>query len=165
MHDSLGTCYIIAICHISQGYNGLKPGWTRISFPYYMSKEEFAFILAALELIAMYGHRFLPLYQFDWVTGDWTFRKHAFKYHLMKEELALSSHDLLVENDIDAKKEKPWNSEAGRASDESHKTMSAAQIFENYLETARSIALSLPKLPIPSSVPEDIDHSLILFRI
>nr|XP_029118404.1 uncharacterized protein LOC105038686 [Elaeis guineensis] len=150
---------------ILKGYNGLKPGWTRISFPYYMSKEEVDFIIASLEFIAMCGHRFLPLYQFDWVTGDWTSRKHVFKYHLVKEELALASSDLLVENGIDAKEEKPWSSEAGRASDESPKTLSAAQRFECYLEIARSIAFSLPEHPHSSSIPEDIDPNLILFRI
>ena len=51
----------------SQGYSGLKPGWTRLSFAYYLSKEEFNFILAAIEFIALYGHRFLPLYKFDWI--------------------------------------------------------------------------------------------------
>ncbi|KAG1369979.1 putative cysteine desulfurase [Cocos nucifera] len=148
---------------ILKGYSGLKPGWTRISFPYYMSKEEFAFILAALDFIAMYGHRFLPLYQFDWVTGDWTFRKRVFKYHLMKEELALASLDFLVENGIGAKEGKAGNLEAG--GNESSKTTSVAQRFESYLESARSVALSLPENPHPSSVPEDIDPSLILFRI
>nr|AEG74552.1 hypothetical protein [Phoenix dactylifera] len=150
---------------ILKGYSGLKPGWTRISFPYYMSKEEFAFILASVEFVTAHGHRFLPLYQFDWVTGDWTFRKHVLKYHLMKEELVLASHDLLVENGIGAKEEEAWNLEAGRASDESSKTTSAAQRFESYLESARSIALSLPEQPHSSSIPEDIDPNLILFRI
>ncbi|XP_008786577.2 probable cysteine desulfurase [Phoenix dactylifera] len=150
---------------ILKGYSGLKPGWTRISLPYYMSKEEFAFVLASLEFIAMYGHRFLPLYQFDWVTGDWTFRKRVFKYHLMKEELALASRDLLVENGIAAKEDKAGNLEAARASTESFKSISVAQNYESYLESARSIALSLPEHPHPSTVPEDIDPKLILFRI
>ncbi|KAF8658082.1 hypothetical protein HU200_059547 [Digitaria exilis] len=51
--------------------------------------EEFKFILAAIEFIASYGHRFLSLYKFDWITGDWTFRKQAIKYRIMMEELAL----------------------------------------------------------------------------
>ncbi|KAK4780426.1 hypothetical protein SAY87_016532 [Trapa incisa] len=43
---------------IEKGYSGMKPGWTRISFPYYMSHEEFEFILAALEFVATYGQRY-----------------------------------------------------------------------------------------------------------
>ncbi|GJM87823.1 hypothetical protein PR202_ga03817 [Eleusine coracana subsp. coracana] len=45
------------------GFNGLKPGWTRLSFAYYLSKDELKFILAAIEFIAEYGHRFLPLFK------------------------------------------------------------------------------------------------------
>ncbi|KAF3793201.1 hypothetical protein EJ110_NYTH10136 [Nymphaea thermarum] len=62
---------------IRKGYNGLKPGWTRISFSYFISHEEFEFMLAAIEFIAIYGQRFLPLYRFNWKTGDWTFGKSA----------------------------------------------------------------------------------------
>ncbi|KAF8658081.1 hypothetical protein HU200_059546 [Digitaria exilis] len=54
-------------------------------------EEEFKFILAAIEFIASYGHRFLSLYKFNWITGDWTFRKQAIKYQIMKEELDLTS--------------------------------------------------------------------------
>ncbi|KAJ6682780.1 hypothetical protein OIU74_020925 [Salix koriyanagi] len=41
--------------------------------------EEFEFILAAIEFIAIYGQRFLPLYHFNWKTGGWTFKKREFK--------------------------------------------------------------------------------------
>ncbi|KAK0603412.1 hypothetical protein LWI29_004715 [Acer saccharum] len=58
---------------IQKGYVGVKPGWTRISFPYYMSNEEFDFIVAAVELIAIYGQRFLSLYHFNLKTGHWSY--------------------------------------------------------------------------------------------
>ncbi|KAK0605026.1 hypothetical protein LWI29_021954 [Acer saccharum] len=58
---------------IQKGYVGEKPGWTRISFPYYMSNEEFDFIVAAVELIAIYGQRFLPFYHFNLKTGHWSY--------------------------------------------------------------------------------------------
>ncbi|GAB4848746.1 hypothetical protein Ancab_003473 [Ancistrocladus abbreviatus] len=61
------------------GYVGVKPRWVRISFPYYMSKEEVNFVLEAVELIADYGQRFLPFYHFDWKTGSWSFKKKAFR--------------------------------------------------------------------------------------
>ncbi|GJM87797.1 hypothetical protein PR202_ga03790 [Eleusine coracana subsp. coracana] len=86
---------------ILEGYSGLKPGWTRLSFSYYLSKEEFKFILAAIEFIASYGHRFVPLYKFDWITGNWTFKKEALKYLVMKEELALATGlNALTENEM-----------------------------------------------------------------
>lgn len=43
----------------------MKPGWTRVSFPYYLSEEEFEYIIAALEFVASFGQRFLPLYHFN----------------------------------------------------------------------------------------------------
>lgn len=70
---------------IEKGYAGVKPGWTRLSFPYYMFNEEFEFILTAIEFLAIYGHRFLPLYHFNWKTGSWTFKKREFKDLVVEE--------------------------------------------------------------------------------
>ncbi|GJN13604.1 hypothetical protein PR202_gb00325 [Eleusine coracana subsp. coracana] len=143
-------------CAILQGYSGLKPGWTRLSFSYYLSKEEFKFILSAIEFIASYGHRFLPLYKFDWITGNWTFKKEAIKYLLMKEELALgTSLDTLTKNVMfkdEAKIEK--------------KPTAIQNKFESYLESAKIIALSLPDIKQPTvSVPKELDPDLVLFYI
>ncbi|GJM87795.1 hypothetical protein PR202_ga03788 [Eleusine coracana subsp. coracana] len=139
---------------ILQGYSGLKPGWTRLSFSYYLSKEEFKFILSAIEFIASYGHRFLPLYKFDWITGNWTFKKEAIKYLLMKEELALgTSLDTSLKMfclRMNAKIEK--------------KHRAIQNKFENYLESAKIIALSLPDIKQPTvSVPQGVDPDLVLF--
>ncbi|RZC44076.1 hypothetical protein C5167_037030 [Papaver somniferum] len=71
--------------NIKKGYPGIKPGWTRISFPYYMSREEFDFILSALEFVSKYGDRFLPLYSFNWQTGQWTFRRNLNMIHEEKD--------------------------------------------------------------------------------
>ncbi|WJX47742.1 hypothetical protein P8452_34399 [Trifolium repens] len=60
---------------IQEGYIGVKPGWTRVSFPYYMGEEDFEFILAAIEFVAIYGQRFLSLYNFDLKKGSWKIKK------------------------------------------------------------------------------------------
>ncbi|CAN6344640.1 unnamed protein product [Urochloa humidicola] len=134
---------------ILEGYSGLKPGWTRLSFSYYLSKEEFKFILAAIEFIASYGHRFLSLYKFDWITGDWTFRKQAIKYQIMKEELALPT--ALGESKVADKMDKKHG--------ENHK-------FESYLESAKKIALSLPDMSqLVVNIPAGVDPDLVLFHI
>ncbi|WP_161882554.1 aminotransferase class V-fold PLP-dependent enzyme [Deinococcus alpinitundrae] len=54
------------------GFDGLKPGWTRLNFAPWTSEAEFAFLLDALEFVADHGERFLPLYEVDWHTGTWT---------------------------------------------------------------------------------------------
>ncbi|WVZ88797.1 hypothetical protein U9M48_035270 [Paspalum notatum var. saurae] len=142
---------------ILEGYSGLKPGWTRLSFSYYLSKEEFNFILAAIEFIASYGHRFLPLYMFDWITGDWKFRKQIIKYHIMKEELGLPTGlDILAEN------------EQSKVADKSEKNhgVNRHKKFESYLESAKKIALSLPDATQQIvNIPKGVDPDLVLFHI
>lgn len=148
-----------------QGYSGLKPGWTRISFSYYTSKEEFAFILAAVEFVAMHGHRFLPLYRFDWATGDWSFRKRTFKYHIMKAELEVAAQDLFGDAGVEAKRTRTWSSRA--VEDDESKTSGGGQRYESYFERARQIAASLADHASSGGAapPAGIDRSLILFRI
>jgi selenocysteine lyase/cysteine desulfurase len=57
-----------------EGYLGLKPGWTRLSFSYYLSEPEFAYLVEAVHLVATYGERLLPEYRFDPLTGLWRHR-------------------------------------------------------------------------------------------
>jgi hypothetical protein len=45
----------------------------RTSFLYI--KAEFEFILAAIEFVAEHGIRFLPLYDFDWKSGNWEYKR------------------------------------------------------------------------------------------
>ncbi|KAK1306282.1 hypothetical protein QJS10_CPA10g01353 [Acorus calamus] len=56
---------------IEKEYEGVKPGWTIVSFSYYSTFEELDFVLNAIEFLATYGHRFLLLYRFKWTTGNW----------------------------------------------------------------------------------------------
>lgn len=60
---------------VQAGYEGIKPGWTRINFNYFISEEEFEFLLDAVEFVAEYGDRFLPFYAFDWHSGAWRHNK------------------------------------------------------------------------------------------
>lgn len=41
----------------------LRPGFTRLSFPYWMNKEEIDYILDALEFVAVHGWKFIPQYR------------------------------------------------------------------------------------------------------
>ncbi|VAH49197.1 unnamed protein product [Triticum turgidum subsp. durum] len=139
---------------VLEGYSGLKPGWTRLSFSYYLSTEEFKFILSAIEFIATYGHRLLPLYKFDWIAGNWNFRKQAVKYHLMREELSLGIEPLKHEN------EQPKLADKMDKPEVNHKK------FESYLESAKKIALSMPDISNQiASIPKGVDPDLVLFHI
>ncbi|CAL9084770.1 unnamed protein product [Musa textilis] len=58
---------------VEKGYEGIRPGWTRVSFAYYTLCEEMEFVVDAIDFVAQYGDRFLQLYSFDWKTGDWEY--------------------------------------------------------------------------------------------
>lgn len=125
-----------------------------MSFSYYLSKEEFKFIVSAIEFIAAYGHRFLPLYKFDWITGNWTFRKQAVKYHIMREELSLGTEPSKHQNG------------QPKVADKLEKPEANHNKFESYMESAKKIALSLPDTNQQIvSIPKGVDPDLVLFHI
>jgi selenocysteine lyase/cysteine desulfurase len=57
------------------GRLGIKPGWARLSFSFYLSEPEFAYLVEAVHLVAAYGARLLPEYRFDPATGLWRHRE------------------------------------------------------------------------------------------
>ena len=59
---------------ISRGCEGIKPGWVRVNFNYFISETMFQFIIEAVELIATDGWKLLPHYRFDAATGLWRHR-------------------------------------------------------------------------------------------
>ena len=59
---------------ISRGCEGIKPGWVRVNFNYFISEAVFTFILDAVDLVASEGWRLLPDYAFDAATGLWHHR-------------------------------------------------------------------------------------------
>jgi len=59
---------------VRKGYQGIKPGWCRIGFHYTMDDVEADYVIAAVRLLATDGHRLLPLYCFDPVSGAWRHR-------------------------------------------------------------------------------------------
>ncbi len=62
---------------IDQGWQGLKPGWTRVGFNYFIAEEEADFIIRAVDLVAAEGWKLLPFYRFDARTGLWVHRDAA----------------------------------------------------------------------------------------
>ena len=54
---------------IARGSEGIKPGWVRVNFNYFISEAVFEFILGAVELVASDGWRLLPHYRFEPDSG------------------------------------------------------------------------------------------------
>ena len=59
---------------IASGCEGIKPGWVRVSFNYFISDEVFRYLVEAVCLTADLGHRLVPQYRFDPVSGLWRHR-------------------------------------------------------------------------------------------
>ena len=58
-------------CEIMKGCEGIKPGWIRVNFNYFITERAFEYILAAVELVAEQGWKLLPYYRFEAATGQW----------------------------------------------------------------------------------------------
>ncbi len=77
---------------ISRGCEGIKPGWVRVNFNYFISEAVFRYIVDAVALVARDGWRLLPWYRFDPLTGLWHHTAGA-------PEPPLSLHDVRYEAD------------------------------------------------------------------
>ncbi|BCY11393.1 aminotransferase class V-fold PLP-dependent enzyme [Actinoplanes sp. L3-i22] len=62
---------------ILDGWEGIKPGWSRLNFNYFISDTVADYLVEAVLLVARYGARMLPDYRFDPRTGRWTHVRHA----------------------------------------------------------------------------------------
>src|SRR5205085_9832236 len=49
---------------IMRGCEGIKPGWVRVNFNYFLSDAQFEFLLDAIHMIADHGWKLLPDYEF-----------------------------------------------------------------------------------------------------
>jgi selenocysteine lyase/cysteine desulfurase len=56
---------------IAEGTLALKPGWVRLSLPWYATPAEVEFLLEAVEFLADHGEAFVPLYRLGWRDGVW----------------------------------------------------------------------------------------------
>ena len=59
---------------ISVGCEGIKPGWVRVSFNYFISDTVADYIVEAVRMVARDGWRLLGDYRFDPVSGLWRHR-------------------------------------------------------------------------------------------
>ena len=56
---------------IATGCEGIKPGWIRVNFNYFITEQVFDYVVRAVELVAAHGWRLLDDYRFDVTTGLW----------------------------------------------------------------------------------------------
>lgn len=118
---------------LQRGVNGMKPGWIRISLPYYASDDDIEFILSAVEFVAEHGLDFVPAYRMSWRDGVWR--------HVDGDRPAAPGLELTAEALADAA--------ADRLPGETEPTLSDEDLAAErarYFEDARRIAADLRRL-------------------
>lgn len=59
---------------ITSGCEGIKPGWVRINFNYFLSDTVVDYLISSVLFVARQGHLFLTDYRFEPETGMWRHR-------------------------------------------------------------------------------------------
>ena len=103
---------------INSGCEGIKPGWIRVNFNYFISETVFDFILDAVHLVADAGWKLLPYYRFSVDTGLW---RHHDQHHGRVPGLDEMSFD------------------TGQLENRGHFLTEPEAALEGYLEVARGI--------------------------
>ncbi|KAH9249733.1 hypothetical protein BASA81_012529 [Batrachochytrium salamandrivorans] len=74
---------LVSTTHAKEHY---RPGWTRLSLPYFYDDNTVDYVLKAIGTIAEYGWRMLPEYRFENTSGEWGhcigFQKHPHRVWL-----------------------------------------------------------------------------------
>jgi selenocysteine lyase/cysteine desulfurase len=126
---------------IARGCEGIKPGWVRVNFNYFISEAVFDFIVEAVDLVAREGWRLLPQYRFDPVTGLWRHRAGA-------PEPPLSLHDVSYTD--------------GEMRYTAHRHREPESRLAAYLAEARALLAAPPPTPGgvagPLAVGADFEH-------
>ena len=120
---------------IARGCEGIKPGWVRVNFNYFISEAVFDFIVEAVDLVAREGWRLLPMYRFDPVTGLWRHRDGA-------PEPPLSLRDVRYDG--------------GEMRYAAHRHREPESRLAGYLEEARVLLAAPPAEPSAADEPLDV---------
>ncbi|TAK69004.1 MAG: aminotransferase class V-fold PLP-dependent enzyme [Actinomycetota bacterium] len=125
---------------ITGGCEGIKPGWVRINFNYFISEAVFCYLVEAVALVAEHGHLLLTDYRFEPATGLW-------RHHLGLVEPPLRLRDLTAGFD-------------GPTQLAPHPTAPEAALAAQ-LAAARTLFASRAEAPPPgptASLSADFDH-------
>ena len=118
---------------IAHGCEGIKPGWVRINFNYFIDEAVFDFLVRAVAFVAEHGHRFLPDYDFDPASGIW-------RHHSGPVEPPLRLRDLAYDDE-------------GRLVYPHHDDRAPAQVLPSYLDQAAALAAERADTPMDGPSP------------
>ncbi len=124
---------------IESGHEGIKPGWVRVSFNYFISERMFRYMLGAVNLVAEQGWCLLPDYTFEPGTGIWRNRKE-------RRDVTLGLRDVSYAS--------------GRLEYSSRNQTEPESALDDYLAVARLIcAAAAERSPQPNVGLELLDNS------
>jgi selenocysteine lyase/cysteine desulfurase len=129
---------------IAEGCEGIKPGWTRVSFNYFISEVVFQYLVDAVDLVASEGWKLLPEYRFDPASGLWRHRQGAVEPPLRLSQLS-------------------YDAETGELVRPPHDRSRASEdVLATYLASARSLFASLTaptsEDPRPGALSAEFEH-------
>jgi len=81
---------------INRGFEGIKPGWTRLSFNYFTSEATFGYIVRAVELIANHGANLIHDYDFNPTSGLWKHRSSSARPLLRLDDVRYDADGAMV---------------------------------------------------------------------
>ena len=117
---------------IVAGCEGIKPGWARVSFNYFISEATARYLIEAVNLIATEGWKLLPEYRFNARTGLWRHRDGLVEPPLSLNQLRYDDSGTLR-----------WPAHHERAPESA---------YRDYLRIAREIFARMPGAPEPEAV-------------
>jgi hypothetical protein len=126
---------------IMQGCEGIKPGWVRISFNYFISEAVFRYLVDAVTLVAELGYRLVPQYRFSLQTGLWRHEHGPVEPPLRLSQLAYGAD--------------------GGLTYPHHDDRAPEAELQRYLELAEELLTGLPEPPeehIADLVSADFEH-------
>jgi selenocysteine lyase/cysteine desulfurase len=110
---------------ITRGHEGIKPGWVRVNFNYFISEAVFRYMVEAVIFVAEQGHRFLPDYRFNPETGLWRHKRGLVEPLLRLGDLG-------------------YDASTGELRYPRHDDQASEAALPGYLEEARRLAAAMP---------------------
>jgi selenocysteine lyase/cysteine desulfurase len=109
---------------IARGCEGIKPGWVRVNFNYFISETVFRYVVQAVELVADHGWKLVPQYRFSIESGLWRHENGPVEPPLRLTDVSYDAE--------------------GRMTFPRHDDTAPESVLAEYLEEARALFASLP---------------------
>ncbi|MBP6995337.1 MAG: aminotransferase class V-fold PLP-dependent enzyme [Phycicoccus sp.] len=81
---------------ITGGCEGIKPGWVRVNFNYFVSDTVADYVINAVRLVARDGWRLLGDYRFDPLTGRWRHREGVVEPPIRLRDIGYAASGALI---------------------------------------------------------------------